>query len=142
MTPTRPVALLDVNVLIALLDSDHVFHERAIGWFTAHGNNGWASCPITENDCNRIMSHPRHPNPLPTSAVIERLAEASREAFHVFWADDFSLLDATVSDPRRILGSGQVTDIYLLGLTVRHRGLFVTFDARVDPGAVYGADEA
>jgi predicted nucleic acid-binding protein len=26
-------ALLDVNVVIALLDPDHAFHERAHGWF-------------------------------------------------------------------------------------------------------------
>jgi predicted nucleic acid-binding protein len=29
-------ALLDVNVLIALLDSDHASHAPAINWFTVH----------------------------------------------------------------------------------------------------------
>ena len=61
-------ALLDVNVLIALFDQDHSLHERARDWFAA--NALWASCPITQNGCIRIMSHARYPNPLPVGAVI------------------------------------------------------------------------
>ena len=30
-------SLLDVNVLIALHDRDHVHHERAARWFAVHG---------------------------------------------------------------------------------------------------------
>ena len=69
-------ALLDVNVLIALLDSDHASHDTAIRWFAKHAREGWASCPITQNGCIRIMSNQGYPNPLPVKAVIERLAEA------------------------------------------------------------------
>jgi predicted nucleic acid-binding protein len=29
-------ALLDINVLIALHDEDHVFHERAHRWWKTH----------------------------------------------------------------------------------------------------------
>jgi uncharacterized protein len=42
-------ALLDVNVLIALLDSDHVDHGRARDWLDEEIAAGWASCAITEN---------------------------------------------------------------------------------------------
>ena len=70
-------ALLDVNVLIALLDSDHVSHATATSWFGAHAREGWASCPITQNGCVRVMSHPGYPNALPVGAVIERLADAT-----------------------------------------------------------------
>lgn len=55
-------ALLDVNVLIALLDADHSLHERATQWWMRHARNGWASCPITQNGCIRIMSHPGYAN--------------------------------------------------------------------------------
>ena len=58
-------ALLDVNVLIALLDADHSLHARATDWFASHARAGWASCPITQNGCVRIMSHPGYPNTLP-----------------------------------------------------------------------------
>jgi predicted nucleic acid-binding protein len=36
-------ALLDVNVLIALLDPDHSLHARATGWFASHARSGWYS---------------------------------------------------------------------------------------------------
>lgn len=54
-------ALLDVNFLIALLDSDHVRHAHAASWLRANGKLGWASCPITQNGCVRIMSLPSYP---------------------------------------------------------------------------------
>ena len=41
------VALLDVNVLIALLDRRHVHHEPAHGWFATAQADGWATCPLT-----------------------------------------------------------------------------------------------
>ena len=86
-------ALLDVNVLIALLDSDHSLHRRAIDWFAANARLGWASCPITQNGCVRIMSQPGYPNPLPTARVAERLREATSTPHHLFVSDALSLLD-------------------------------------------------
>ncbi len=58
-------ALLDVNVLIALLDQDHIFHEVAMGWLETEIRHGWASCPITQNGCIRIMSNPGYPEAIP-----------------------------------------------------------------------------
>ena len=55
-------ALLDVNVLIALLDPDHSLHQRAREWFSRNAPGGWTSCPLTQNGCVRIMSHPGYPN--------------------------------------------------------------------------------
>ena len=129
-------ALLDVNVLIALLDSDHSLHVPATTWFNGHGNNGWASCPITQNGCVRVMSSPGYPGTLPVQAVVERLAMASNTRLHEFWADDLSLLDPTLFDPSRIHGPRQITDLYLLALAVKHRGSFVTFDRLISTDAV------
>ena len=135
-------ALLDVNVLVALLDADHSLHPRATQWLENHARGGWASCPITENGCVRIMSHPGYPNALPVRAVMERLAEAGASSFHEFWADDVSLLDAEVADSARIHGPRQITDVYLLALAVRHGGRFVTLDASVAQDAVVGAEKS
>jgi toxin-antitoxin system PIN domain toxin len=132
-------ALLDVNVLIALLDADHSLHERATEWFGSHARAGWASCPITENGCARIMSHPGYPNALPVRAVMERLAEARTTSFHEFWPDDISLLDTQVADCTRIHGPRQITDVYLIALAVRRGGQFVTLDSAVSRDAVLGA---
>jgi uncharacterized protein len=129
-------ALLNVNVLIALLDSDHASHDTAIHWFAKHAREGWASCPITQNGCIRIMSNQGYPNPLPVQAVIGRLAEACDEDIHEFWPNEVSLLDSDVVDSTRIQGPRQLTDIYLLALAVQHEGRLVTFDNGIPLTAV------
>lgn len=134
-------ALLDVNVLIALLDADHSLHERAFEWFGVHARGGWASCPISQNGCLRIVSHPGYPNPLPVAAVMERLALATRSSYHQFWPDDVSLLDSSIADPGRIHGPRQLTDVFLLALAIHHGGRFVTFDTAVPLSAVKGAEK-
>ena len=66
-------ALLDVNVLIALLDPDHSSHRGATEWFADHVEDGWASCPLTQNGCIRIMSHPAYPHAFPINVLAQRL---------------------------------------------------------------------
>ena len=134
-------ALLDVNVLIALLDADHSMHAPAMRWFASRARGGWASCPITQNGCVRIMSHPNYPNPLRVGAVMERLGEATAAAEHEFWPDDVSLLDARIADHSRIHGPRQVTDLYLLALAVHQGGCFVSFDASIPRTAIRGAEK-
>jgi toxin-antitoxin system PIN domain toxin len=124
-------ALLDVNVLIALLDSDHTSHGVALIWFAKHAREGWASSPITQNGCVRIMSNPSYPNALPIQAVMKRLADACEEDVHEFWSDEVSLLNPNVVDSTRIHGPRQLTDIYLLALAVEQEGRLVTFDTGV-----------
>jgi toxin-antitoxin system PIN domain toxin len=133
------VALLDVNVLIALLDSDHSLHQQARDWFGRNAEVGWASCPLTQNGCVRIMSHPGYASPLPVRSVVERLREATESRHHRFWAADVSLLDPRIADPGRIHGPRQLTDAYLLALAVNRAGRLVTFDAAVPLSAVKGA---
>jgi len=132
-------ALLDVNVLIALLDADHVHHAAATEWLGRNIEKGWASCPITQNGCVRILSQPKYPNPLPATQVADRLAEAAATPHHKFWPDSVSLLDSAIIDRSRLLSPRQVTDAYLLALAVAHGGRFVTFDRSVPLAAVPGA---
>ena len=130
-SPAEPRALFDVNVLIALLDADHLHHARAMQWLAAHIKAGWASCAITQNGCVRIMSQPGYPNPLPTARVAERLRAATATPHHLYIGDAPSLLDDKAFDSEQLLGHRQVTDAWLLGLAVRHRLRLVTFDARM-----------
>ncbi len=129
-------ALLDVNVLIALLDADHSLHDQASHWFAAHASEGWASCPITQNGCVRVMSGSSYPSPLPVSVVVERLSEATSHKLHEFWPDEVSLLDSQVVDASRVHGPRQVTDLYLLALAASRRGRLVTFDRSIPIEAV------
>src|SRR5262245_42524722 len=97
-------ALLDVNVLIALLDAGHLHHRRATEWRSDNRRAGWASCPVTQNGCIRILSQPGYPNPQPAAQVAARLGEAAADASHAFWPDSVSLLEDRRLDWNRILG--------------------------------------
>ena len=121
-------SLLDVNVLIALFDPDHSLHSQAIGWLDENGKAGWASCPLTQNGCIRIMSQPRYVNALPVNAVAERLRAAVSHSRHEFWPDDVSALDEGLIDFTRVHGPKQLTDVYLLALAASKGGRLVTFD--------------
>lgn len=132
-------ALLDINVLIALLDVQHIHHRLAHAWLEQNIHQGWASCPLTQNGVIRIMSQPGYPNPLTPAAIAERLAEATATSWHHFWPDDVSLLDKKILSWDAVLGSRQITDCYLLALAVHHQGRFVSFDRRVNLGAVRSA---
>lgn len=124
-------ALLDVNVLIALLDEAHIHHKQAMSWLERNIQNGWATCPITQNGCIRIMSQPGYPGALPAAAVAERLAEAADNSDHEFWPDDVDLLKDGCIVWSRVLGHRQVTDAYLVALAVGHQGCLVTLDRRI-----------
>lgn len=132
-------ALLDVNVLIALLDVDHVHHVQARTWLSANVRTGWASCPITQNGCVRVMSQPNYPGARPIGAVIERLAAATATREHAFWPNDLSILDPERIDHGRLHGPRQVTDLYLLALAVQNGGRFASFDRALPISAVRGA---
>lgn len=133
------LALLDINVLLALLDSDHVDHSRAHGWLEDGIEDGWASCAITENGFVRIISQPRYPSPISPAEAIELLMRACDAGPHEFWACEVSLLDPRIVDRSRVHGPRQVTDAYLLALAVAHNGRFVTFDRSLAISSVTNA---
>ena len=132
-------ALLDVNVLLALLDADHVDHARAASWLDEHIAAGWASCAITENGFVRVVSQPRYPSPVLPAQAVGLLADARAGGAHEFWPCDVSLLDDDVVDRTRLHSPRQVTDAYLLGVAVSRDGRLVTFDRGVPVSAVRGA---
>jgi hypothetical protein len=135
-------ALLDVNVLLALLDMDHVDHQRARAWLGAEIEHGWASCAITENGFVRIISQARYPSPVTPTEAMHRLAGATATEHHRYWTCSVSLLDERVIDRSQLHGPRQVTDAYLLALAVANEGRFVTFDRAIALAAVHGAKDA
>lgn len=137
MTIPSGRALLDVNVLIALLDADHVDHVRARRWLGVAVRTGWATCAITQNGFVRIVSQPRYPSPVSPAAALDVLTRACAVPGHDFWPCEVSVLD--VVDHERVHDARQVTDAYLLALAVHHGGALVTFDRSVSLAAVPGA---
>ncbi len=133
--------LLDANVLIALADSAHVHHHRVQNWF--HGrpaNDGWATCPLTENAFLRILGNPNYP-------TVNGDAESLRPFLdricswpgHQFWPDAVTLRDSTQFPT--LPGSKRITDLYLLGLAVTNHGTLATLDERIDPQILPNGDQ-
>lgn len=134
------VALLDVNVLIALLYPLHIHYEEAHRWFGQNRKYGFATCPLTINGCIRILSGPAYPTEKQTPAEIaRRLRNFCAETDHHFWPDSVSLLDEELFQPSMIAGHQKITDAYLLGLAVRNHGRLATFDRSIPLKAVHGA---
>jgi toxin-antitoxin system PIN domain toxin len=137
-------SLLDINVVIALLDSNHAFHQRAHKWWESNIESGWASCPLTENGVVRVMSNPAYSETLRLAPgeLIVRLQNFADQTDHEFWPDDLSLRDSTVFVAERMHSSRQLTDVYLLGLAVAHGGCLATFDQGVPLSVVSAAKNA
>ena len=86
----RP-ALLDVNLLVELFDPAYPNHEDTHGWFGRNRKRGWATCPLTENGCVRVLSNPAYPTVEATTAeVISRLRMLCADPGHQFWTDEVS----------------------------------------------------
>jgi toxin-antitoxin system PIN domain toxin len=135
--------LLDVNVLIALMDVEHVSHDVAHDWFSREGSDRWATCPITENGLVRILSNPKYPNARATPReALDLLAKLTRLPGHEFWPDEISLTDTYYINPAYLLISGQITDTYLLALSVRKGGKLATLDRRLATLAVHMGAES
>lgn len=136
---TRP-ALLDVNVLVALFDPDHVHHEIAHDWFADARGRGWATCPMTENGFVRVLSNPAYGSPVGRPEdLVARLRTFCGTPGHQFWPETLSLRDEGVFDAARLGGHRYLTDIYLLALAKKHRGRLATFDRSIPHRAVRGS---
>lgn len=140
MSAKGDVALLDVNILIALFDPHHVHHDLAHDWFSEQRPRGWATCPLTENGFVRLLANPaRGEAAMRSMEVIERLRVFCASGQHVFWTDDVSLRDTKLFNASLIRGHRQVADVYLLGLARKMGGRLATFDRSVPLAAVIGA---
>ena len=125
------IALLDVNVLVALFDPDHLHHEPAHRWFENQRLHGWATCPLTENALIRVLSNPAYtPNAELPSLTVARLRTFREGDGHTFWPADVSLSDPGVLVREAPLSHRNLTDLYLLSLAVRRNGRLATFEDR------------
>lgn len=126
------IALLDVNVLIALAWPNHVHHPSARSWFEKSARPGWATCSITEIGFVRISSNPsivdEARTPFESMLMLRRLTQLPG---HRFWEDDVSIARADENEVERIHGHRQVLDAHLLRLAKRHGGRLATFDRKI-----------
>jgi toxin-antitoxin system PIN domain toxin len=132
--------LLDVNVLVALFDPDHVHHEVAHDWFADHRTAGWATCPATEQGFVRVLGNPAYgTSGVRLVDIVERLRQFRASGHHQFWHDAVAFTDLEYVRASHLRGHRQVTDVALLALAVRMRGRLATFDRTIPISAVVGA---
>ncbi len=113
-------ALLDANVLIALLVDDHVHHPAAENWFVNLSGN-FATCPITQGSFMRLLI--REGQSAATAQAV--LNGATADPRHEFWPDDVAYADVPIQG---IIGHRQVTDAYLAELARARGSRLATFD--------------
>lgn len=124
--------LLDINVLVALLWTNHDQHQAARDWFESHQRGGWATCPLTQAGFVRISSNPRiFPDAPPPAKALEILKANLNHPAHHFWKDEISLAHAVTPFGSRFTGHQQTTDAYLFGLAIHKRGVLATFDTSI-----------
>ncbi len=135
------IHLLDVNVLIALCDPAHPHAGAALQFFRGITRDGWATCPLVENEFLRIFGSTKYPGG-PGSPHAARLILAGLLATpgHQFWRDDLSLMDMRAFSS--LPSSDDLTDIYLLALAVKQGGRFATFDHSIDAPLLPGGPGA
>jgi len=135
------IALLDVNVLVALFDPVHVHHELAHRWFTQERTAGWATCPLTENGFVRVLSNPAYPGRgTPPDDAIRRLSRFRESGDHAFWPDMLSICESSIIRSSHIGSHQRLTDIYLLALAVENGGRLATLDRSLPFAAVATAE--
>ena len=126
------ICLLDVNVLIAMTWPSHEAHLKVQRWLAERGREEWASCPFTETAFVRILSNPAFsPNALTPANALALLESNLGHPAHQFWHDDIGLMEAIALVQPKIVGHQQVTDAYLLGLTIHKKGKLATLDHRL-----------
>jgi uncharacterized protein len=135
---SRP-ALLDVNLLIALLEDTHVHHQPAHDWFAGNRQRGWATCPVTENGFVRIMAQSLPNRPAErTGTLVMHLRGLCSASDHLFWPDSITLRDRERFDLSAAT-SRHLTDVYLAGLAHLNGGTLATFDRTIPVKTVVGA---
>jgi toxin-antitoxin system PIN domain toxin len=121
--------LLDVNVLFALLSEHHIHNRLVTIWFNST-HLQWAVCAFTEAGFLRIATAPR-PGQIPmkdATAILGRFARHPGYRYLPITADWQTLCSPFF---KRIYGTKQVTDAYLLGLAVREGMVLVTMDKTI-----------
>ena len=122
-------ALLDINILTALLWPAHEHHEVAHGWFAARADARWATCSLTQLGFVRIVSNPAFSrDALSPVEALALLGENLVHPAHEFWADSLQVPTAVKGMEPSLQGYRQLTDAYLLALAHRRKGVLATFD--------------
>jgi toxin-antitoxin system PIN domain toxin len=119
-----------VNVLVALTARSHVHHGIVKEWFYAFPGLQWSMCAFTEAGFLRNATAPRsgQVTVFEATAILKQLTQHPGYRY-LPMTDDWQTLTNPFS--KRLYGTKQVTDAYLLGLAVCQDLVLVTMDKAV-----------
>lgn len=126
-------ALPDVNVLLALVWSNHPNHVAAHEWFSREANAGWATCSLTQSGFLRLSLNPKVvqvaiDGPMAYSlldGLVTRLAHQHLDRIPSLNGPVFEEVFSRVTEYR------QRSDAVLLYVARTHDAELVTFDQAV-----------
>lgn len=121
--------LVDVNVIIALFDAKHEFHNNCMQWAKMNEFKLVIS-PIVENGLFRICTHPSYPNgPSNFQEIYTFLMDLRSIKNCKFIADSYSFTDQKSNLMN--IPSRYITDVYLARLATKENLVFATFDRQI-----------
>jgi uncharacterized protein len=124
-----PLAIPDVNVLVALTNPSHVFHIEAHRWLATVER--YATTPVTESGLLRMLLNPAvTAQSVSAEQALSVLRGVRADPRADFLPDDTSLAAANL-EMHGLAGHKQVTDWHLLNLAARHGGVLTTFDRKL-----------
>lgn len=118
-------ALLDVNLLMALLWENHEHHQTARTWLRQV--TAFATCPISQLGFARVSSHPLLGFSMSPDQAFSILRQFLSDPRHRFVPDDLSCEDRVLRT-ELMGGASQVTDYYLVALARQHGLTLATLD--------------
>ena len=127
------IALLDINVLMALSWANHPHHLAAHAWFQSHSADGWATCLPTQSGFLRLSLNSQVVGVQMTGVEVVNLLRGltSHPQHHYF--ESLPKLSQADFEPlaRKLQGYRQVSDAILLAIAKQHSAMLVTFDRAI-----------
>jgi uncharacterized protein len=127
----KPAYLLDVNVLLALSNLEHLHHNAAHRWFEFNHRKGWGTCSVTQLAFVRLMSNPKLAQPkLSPKEALETLEVATNHPSHRFFREPPTGILGAAMRPclNGVLTHHGLTDAFLAALAHAHNAQLATFD--------------
>lgn len=123
--------LLDVNVLLALSDREHVSYGLASNWFAHIGKARFQLCSTTESEFVRLAASPLlgNRNVNDAMALLRQFEEFPN---CTYLPTDRPWQELVAPFAHRLHGHRQVTDALLLGLAIASDSVLVTLDRHIE----------
>ena len=135
-------ALLDVNLLLALVWPRHECHAAAQKWFAKSGQRAWATNPLTQLGLLRLLTNSAvTQGSVSAATALAVLQGVTAHDGHDFWPFGEGMSSGLTDIAKRVQGHQQWADAALLWQACEHDGVLVTFDSgtRQLAGREFGA---